>query len=144
MEWVTQSGTGTSTSRMKAGISLRLRYGLVARSCTITIMPIPTPRNSRQSGMNSTSAGCICDSFPFSGRLAQAADDADQSLWAQRNGPTGAVLPDEEHERLLLQDRRFLRHRYQQKRNDQSLMENPTRALALVLLFAGFGCKTAS
>src|SRR6202171_6057898 len=84
------------------------------------------------------------DLHPVLGRLAQAADDADQSLRAQRDGPAGAGLPDEEHERLLLQGRRFLRHRHQQERNDKSLMTNPTRALALFLLLAAFGCKTAS
>src|ERR1700675_2714424 len=77
------------------------------------------------------------------GRLAQAADDADQSLRAQRDGSTGAVVPYQEHDGISLQDRRLGRHRHEQERDDKPLMIRKSKgfpALALVLLFAS--CTT--
>src|SRR6185312_1564955 len=52
------------------------------------------------------------------GAVAETTDHVDQPLWAERDGPTGAQLPQAEHAGLSVQIRGGRGRRYIEKRND--------------------------
>src|SRR5688572_10361091 len=63
-------------------------------------------------------------------RLAEAADDADQSLRAQRAGPASASLPHQQHDCVSLQERNGRGRRHEQERNDSVVSVKTGRSRA--------------
>src|SRR6267142_5363789 len=78
------------------------------------------------------------------GRLAQAADDADQPLRPQRDGPTGAIFSHQEHDGVPVQERDVVRDRHDQERHNHTLRTRKLKAVtALPLVLVLASCATA-
>jgi len=79
------------------------------------------------------------------GGLAQAADDAYQSLRAERDGSAGSHFFDAQSQRVSLQERCVVGHRHEQKGHDLPLRTRKLKTFAaLPLLFLAAGCATVS
>src|SRR5258708_17646486 len=77
--------------------------------------------------------------------MAPSANHADQPLWAQRHGPAGPELSQEEHGSILLQERRRRRRGHDQEGHDRVVVHGRTvRAWGVAGIAAAVGCASVA
>src|SRR4051812_21089586 len=78
--------------------------------------------------------------------MVEAANDADQSLWAQRHGPAGAQFLEDKHASVPVQVRRRRRRRYVEEGDDPVVSVTRASRHATQFVASGFlvACATMS